>query len=198
MPQPEQKSRRHIESFTREAVDWEPYLEPVDLASATPEQLRAMQVTPSNQKISAYVLTLAHDPQSLEHRSPLYNAIMYASGGLPRQDRELAALGTSLVNRCIYCAAIHSSRFVGLTKEGELADAILEGATSTQLNPRRAAILNFAERLSQTPSEATEDDVSTLRNVGLTDLEILDLIHSVAIFGWANRLMHTLGRAVEE
>jgi alkylhydroperoxidase family enzyme len=32
-----------------------------------------------------------------------------------------------------------------------------------------------------------------LREIGLDDLEILDLIHSIAIFGWANRLMHTLG-----
>ena len=28
-----------------------------------------------------------------------------------------------------------------------------------------------------------------------SDLDILDLIHAVAIFGWANRLMHTLGEA---
>ena len=35
-----------------------------------------------------------------------------------------------------------------------------------------------------------------LRAVGLGELEILDLVLSVAIFGWANRLMHTLGEPV--
>jgi alkylhydroperoxidase family enzyme len=35
-----------------------------------------------------------------------------------------------------------------------------------------------------------------LKEVGLTELEILDLIHSVAIFAWANRLMLNLGEPV--
>jgi len=32
--------------------------------------------------------------------------------------------------------------------------------------------------------------------VGLSELEVLDLIHSVAIFAWANRLMLNLGEPV--
>ena len=35
-----------------------------------------------------------------------------------------------------------------------------------------------------------------LREAGVTDAEILDLIHSVAIFAWANRLMLNLGEPV--
>jgi alkylhydroperoxidase family enzyme len=35
-----------------------------------------------------------------------------------------------------------------------------------------------------------------LRDAGLSDEEILDLILSAALFGWANRLMHTLGDPV--
>ncbi|WP_267886145.1 hypothetical protein [Vitreoscilla massiliensis] len=34
------------------SLDWHPYITPVDVATATPEQLAAMQVTPSNKKIS--------------------------------------------------------------------------------------------------------------------------------------------------
>jgi len=29
----------------------------------------------------------------------------------------------------------------------------------------------------------------------MNDQEIIDLIHAIAIFGWANRLMHVLGHA---
>jgi len=32
-----------------------------------------------------------------------------------------------------------------------------------------------------------------LRDIGLTDLELLDLVGAVAFFSWANRLMLTLG-----
>jgi alkylhydroperoxidase family enzyme len=35
-----------------------------------------------------------------------------------------------------------------------------------------------------------------LKEVGLAELEILDLIHSVALFAWANRLMLNLGEPV--
>ena len=38
--------------------------------------------------------------------------------------------------------------------------------------------------------------IQRLRDVGLTDAEILDLMHSVAIFAWANRLMLNLGEPV--
>jgi alkylhydroperoxidase family enzyme len=32
-----------------------------------------------------------------------------------------------------------------------------------------------------------------LREIGLSDLEILDLTHAIAMFAWANRLMQPLG-----
>jgi len=37
------------------------------------------------------------------------------------------------------------------------------------------------------------DDFSGTRALGMGDEEIIDLLHAVAIFGWANRLMQTLG-----
>ena len=39
------------------------------------------------------------------------------------------------------------------------------------------------------------DDIAALRSVGMDDAEIIDLIHAISIFGWANRLMHVLGHA---
>jgi alkylhydroperoxidase family enzyme len=38
--------------------------------------------------------------------------------------------------------------------------------------------------------------MDALRKAGLTEEEILDLILSSALFGWANRLMHVLGDPV--
>jgi alkylhydroperoxidase family enzyme len=35
-----------------------------------------------------------------------------------------------------------------------------------------------------------------LRAAGLSDLEVLDLIHAIAMFANANRLMQSLGRSV--
>lgn len=100
-----------IHDFTTEVPDWRPRVTPVDLDQATAAQLDALKVTPSNTKVSDYVLTLAHDVETLKVRSPLFNAIMYNRGGLGRAGRELGATAASVVNRCVYCAAVHASRY---------------------------------------------------------------------------------------
>jgi len=79
-------------------LTWTPHLRPVDVENATERQLEAMKVTPSAKKVSPYVRTLVHDPDSYVARTELFNAIMYLEGGLPREDRELGALGASLAH----------------------------------------------------------------------------------------------------
>ena len=185
-----------VHDFTTKVPKWVPYVTPVRLDAATPEQLEAMKVTPSNTKVSDYVLTLAHDPESLAVRSPLFNAIMYGTDGLSRAERELGAVGASIVNRCVYCAAVHSSRYNQLTKRTDVIEAIFAGGVEAELDDHSQAIFDFAVALSTTPAQATPDHVEALRNLGLSDLEMVDLVLSAAIFGWANRLMHTLGEPV--
>jgi uncharacterized peroxidase-related enzyme len=182
-----------VHSFIATIPTWSPYIAPVELAKATPEQLRALKITPSNTGASPYVLTLAHDPESLEVRSPLFNLIMYGKDGLSPAERELGALSTSIVNRCIYCAAVHASRFIGLTKRSDIVENIFANERNAELEARQQALFNFATKLSTTPIEADAKDASGLANAGLSELEQFDLVLSAAIFGWANRLMHTLG-----
>ena len=131
-------------------------------------------------------------------RTPLFNAIMYNSGGLGRSGRELGAIGASVVNRCIYCAAVHASRYNQLTRTEDHVREIFAEGEAAALPTREAAIFDFAVKLSKTPSVASEADMRALREAGLTEEEILDLVLSTALFGWANRLMHILGDPVAE
>lgn len=187
-----------LHDFTTEIPQWKPYVAPLNLAEASSEQLDALKVTPSNTKVSDYVLVLAHDVETLKHRSPLFNGVMYNRGGLSRADRELGAVGASMVNRCIYCAAVHASRYNQLTKDTEVIAAVFADGIDAEIEPRLKAILNFAVKLSKCPSEATADDMAALVGAGLSKEEIVDLILSTSLFGWANRLMHTLGEPVGE
>ncbi|AWI82898.1 alkylhydroperoxidase [Alloyangia pacifica] len=187
-----------IHKFTRNVPHWQPRVTPVELEEATPEQLDALQVTPSNTKVSDYVLTLAHDVESLKVRSPLFNAIMYDKQGLSRAEREVGALAASMVNRCIYCAAVHASRHAQILKDTTVTDELFLKGEKADLGPRDRAIFDFARKLSAAPSEATPEDMAALREVGLDEAEILDLILSTALFGWANRLMHILGDPVRQ
>ncbi|MGF9566424.1 peroxidase-related enzyme [Neorhizobium sp. JUb45] len=181
--------------FKVKALSWSPYIEPVDVTTATEEQLAAMQVTPSNTKVSPYVRTLAHDPESYVARTKLFNAIMYAKGGLDRAERELGALVASAVNRCVYCASVHARRYVELSGRDEVVEEIYVRGLEGSFDEKTKAIVDFCKTLSQTPSQVTKEQVQTLRDHGMSKADIVDLIHSAAIFGWANRLMHTLGHA---
>ncbi|OSP54200.1 peroxidase-related enzyme [Pseudoruegeria sp. SK021] len=182
-----------IHKFTRTVPTWRPRVAPVSLPDASPEQLDALQVTPSNTKVSDYVLVLAHDPETLKVRSPLFNAIMYDAGGMSRAEREVGAIAASVVNRCIYCAAVHANRHAQLAKDTAVTDAIFATGTSAALGARDRAIFEYALALSKCPSEAGPTHIADLRAAGLDDAEILDLTLSSALFGWANRLMHVLG-----
>ena len=70
-------------------------------------------------------------------------------------------------------------------------------AEKTELDPRQQAIFDFSVKLSQSPPDVSKADMEGLKAAGLEADEILDLVLSSALFGWANRLMHTLGDPVE-
>lgn len=187
---------RVIHKFTTRIPTWRPYITPVDFTAATPAQRDALKETPSNTKISDYVLVLAHDPESLRIRTSLFNGIMYDKGGLSREERELGAVAASVVNRCIYCAAVHAHRYSNIVGDEKVMQDIFLRGKEAELDDRTRAILRFGMRLSESPPNVTPQDIQALKEVGLDEQEILDLTLSTTLFGWANRLMHTLGEPV--
>jgi len=186
---------RPMRDFTQGELDWRPWLTPVDLDAASDAQRAALKITPSNRTVGAYSLVLAHDPEALEQRSPLYNAIMFGAKGLPRAERELGVVVASRINGCAYCASVHAKRFTALTKAPEAMRRIQADGVQAKLEPRQKAIVDYAAKLTRDPAGITPADAAPLRAQGLSDLEILDLTHAVAMFAWANRLIQTLGEA---
>ncbi|WP_159994158.1 peroxidase-related enzyme [Roseomonas sp. 18066] len=183
--------------FTMEEVGWEPRLPPVEAATATPGQVAALEACPPGQRGSAYFRTLVHDPASLAERGALFTKVMYAAKGLPRAERELATAVVSIVNGCVYCASVHARRYVELSKQDAVMHALLEHGIEVQgLDARQQAIVDYAAGLTRDPTATTAAGLAPLRAAGLGDLEILDLIHAVAMFANANRLMQALGRSV--
>ena len=187
--------KKPMRDFTHGELQWQPWITPVDLDTATAEQLTALKVTPSNRAVGAYSLVLAHDPEALSERSPLYNGIMFGAKGLPRADRELGAVAASRVNGCAYCASVHALRFTQLSKQPEVMERIQADGVDAALEPRLKAILDYSAKLTRDPAAITAADAAPLRTQGLSDMDILDLTHAVAMFAWANRLMQTLGEA---
>jgi uncharacterized peroxidase-related enzyme len=180
--------------FTLEAVEWDPWLTPVATETATPKQRAALEASP--QANSPYFRTLAHDVDSLAERSPLFHSVMYVPRGLKRAERELATVVVSVINGCVYCSSVHARRFAELTKQPGVIRALYDQGLDTPLPPRLRAVVDYAAKLTRSPAEMTPADLKPLRQVGMDDLEILDLTNAVAMFANANRLMQTLGEPI--
>lgn len=182
--------------FTLAEVGWTPRLPPVEEATATPAQLAALEACPPAQRSSIYFRTLALDPGSLGERGALFTTVMYAPRGLPRAERELATAIVSMVNGCVYCCAVHARRFVELTKQEAPMRALFERGLGAETDPRRRAIIDLSALLTATPGAVSAATLAPLRAAGFEDLDILDLVHCVAMFANANRLMQSLGDSI--
>lgn len=182
--------------FTNEALGWKAWLPTVDLSSATDEQVAVLQESHPQALTSDYYLTLAHHPEVLRQRSQAFNAIMYAPGGLSRAERELASTVVSRVNRCVYCASVHAQRFEQLAKRNDVISEVFADPATAGTTDREKAIVQFAIDLTLEPSSLSAGHIQTLRDQGLDDAQVLDLIHAISIFAWANRLMLNLGEPV--
>lgn len=191
--QPDQTLKRP-DHFTVDQLAWTPWLEPLELADATPQQAAALEGSRGN---SPYFRLLALDVDVLIERTATDRGIFYTPGGAPRADRELAAAATSRLNGCVYCASVHARLAAQLSKRHEDVDRLLRlgvtPGTDLGLDARWQGVVDLAVALAATPPSASPRQVTQLRDIGLTDLEILDVMQAGAFFAWANRLMLTLG-----
>jgi uncharacterized peroxidase-related enzyme len=185
-----------IKGFTNATLGWKAWLDVVSLDSATPEQIAVLEESHPKAKVSDYYLFLVHQPEVLKQRSDAFNAIMYAPGGMPRAERELGATVVSRINGCVYCASVHAQRFEQLAKRTDAIVEVFDDPHTAGTSERERAIVQFSIALTRAPDKVTSADIQALKDVGLNEAEILDLMHSVAIFAWANRLMLNLGEPV--
>ena len=83
-------------------------------------------------------------------------------------------------------------------KDDDRRAAIEQDYREAQLSPRERAMLNYAVKLTLTPSEMEQADVQHLREIGLSDAAILDLCQVSAYYNYVNRLAEGLGVELED
>ncbi|MDB5541763.1 MAG: Alkyl hydroperoxide reductase AhpD [Devosia sp.] len=179
-------------AFTQAHIGWAPWLKPLDESQLTQRHWDGL--TEASRAKSPYFMLLARDPDILGARTRTDKDIFYnPDAGLPRAERELAAAATSRSNGCIFCASVHARFASTYSKRSEDVDRLLEGGVEVDLGSRWNALVDASVKLTSTPSEFGEEQIGRLREEGLDDLAIADLIYSAAFFNWANRLMLSLG-----
>lgn len=182
-------------AFTRAQLDWVAWIDPVPEAELTERQYAGL--TDKARAKSAYFRLLARDPDVLGARTRTDKDIFYnTADGLPRAERELAAAATSRLNGCIYCASVHARFAATYSKREADVDRLLAEGVSVDLGERWNAVVAAAVALTATPWHFGSAEIRRLRDAGLDELEIADVIHGASFFNWANRLMLSLGEPV--
>lgn len=180
--------------FTQGELGWLPWLEPLAIDALGERHRAALQHEPFRIS-SPYFRVLARDPEILDSRTRTDKDIFYnTSGGLPRAERELSAVATSRLNGCIFCASVHARFATAHSKRPDDVQKILNAGVTSDVGEPWNAIVEASAALTRTPIAFGPEQVRRLRETGLDELAIADVIHGAAFFNWANRLMLSLGQ----
>ncbi|MEU1904193.1 peroxidase-related enzyme [Streptomyces hygroscopicus] len=177
--------------YTIDVLTWRPAIRPLAPGELGEEHRAAL--AGKARVDTPYFRTLGHDLGILAVRTAIDLAAFTAEGGLPRAERELAATAVSLYNGCVYCASVHARLTARLHGDPAPVRRFLAYGSTAVLGRRWKLITRLATGLAPVPATAAEADVEALRELGLTELALVDLVHCAAFFGWANRLMLSLG-----
>jgi alkylhydroperoxidase domain protein len=179
-------------AFTRAELGWVPWPEPVPVEELTDEQYEGL--VERGRANSPYFRLLARDPGILGARTRTDNDIFYnPNAGLPRGERELAAVAASRANGCLFCASVHARFAAHYTKRPDDVQRLLDDGVTADQDERWSAIVAASVALTRTPVAFGPEHVAALRAAGLDDLAIADVIAGAAFFNWANRLMLSIG-----
>jgi uncharacterized peroxidase-related enzyme len=87
----------------------------------------------------------------------------------------------------------HEKDLRAVVENDEQCGAVREDYRSAGLTPREVALLDFAVKLTQTPSGTRRQDLDALRGHGFTDEQLVDAVHCISYFNFINRVRDGLG-----
>jgi uncharacterized peroxidase-related enzyme len=87
----------------------------------------------------------------------------------------------------------HEKDLRSVVGSDEQRRAVQEDYRSAGLTPREVALLDFAVRLTKSPSGLRKADLDALRGHGLTDEQLVDAVHCISYFNFINRVLDGLG-----
>ncbi|MDI6699844.1 MAG: peroxidase-related enzyme [bacterium] len=137
-------------------------------------------------------------PESITAHMKLYMEIMYSRSELSRAERELIGTIVSLANGCKYCARHHSEALNYYWKDKSKIEKLLQENLDEILSPKEKVMCEFSKNLTLHPEKHEgEDFTKPLRDAGLSDAAILDVVLVTAYFNFVNRIVLSLGVEIE-
>lgn len=122
-------------------------------------------------------------------QSPIaFNAWATLLGSLSKaldvKTRDSIGLAVSEVNGCNYCLTVHSFTAEHMAKLP--ADEIILARKGHSSDPKRDAAVQFARKVIESRGNINDADLTSVRNAGYTDANIMEIIALVAMYSLTN------------
>ena len=119
-----------------------------------------------------------------------YNKLMLdeVNCNLKLLEREMIAVVVSSANRCYYCLVAHGQAVREISGDPELGEMLAINYRVADLEARQRAMLDFAYKMTVSPSLIDDADRENLRNIGFSDEEIFDIADTAGFYNMSNRV----------
>ena len=142
------------------------------------------------------ILTMSRRPGIAKAFMQLNQAILY-EGTVAEELKMLVSLIASQAAGCLYCQA-HMANLSSIYKaSGKKIAAVWEFETSDLFNQAEKAALRLAMKASISPNQAAQEDFDELSK-HFDEGQIVELVASVALFGYLNRWNDSMATELEE
>jgi uncharacterized peroxidase-related enzyme len=106
---------------------------------------------------------------------------------------ELVTFAAASALRCTYCLLAHGAVLRKNFFTAEQIIAILNDFRQAGLEPEEVAIMSFAQKVTLQAHSVTPQDIESLREYGLTDAEILDIVLAATARNFFSKSLDALG-----
>jgi uncharacterized peroxidase-related enzyme len=114
-------------------------------------------------------------------------------GEMDRKRYELATLGAARQLRSTYCSLAHGSVLEERFFPTEDVTLIAQGRVSDVLDETEALVVEFAAKVAEDATSIDEADIDRLRQAGLTDRDIFDVVLAVAARSFFTKVLDATG-----
>ena len=121
----------------------------------------------------------------------LLNTTIKANMDLRRY--ELATVAAARRLDSSYCMLAHGSILMDKFLEPDAVRALADDFRTAELEPADLAVMELADKVAQDATSVTQADVDRLRDLGLTDGEILDVVVAAAARCFFSKTLDALG-----
>ena len=117
--------------------------------------------------------------------------------GMDRRRFEIATIGAARALRSTYCTAAHSKFLRDECDDETTMLAIAEDTSGAKLGEQDRAVYEFAAKVAVDASSIQQDDVDGLRELGLNDTDIADIVYAAAARSFFTRVLDGLGARLD-